>query len=64
MATKNQAAKEQSMVTIVCGVTNCGGGWVILGGKLVKIPPRGPLFDKISNSVKEIIKDVKAYNKK
>jgi hypothetical protein len=33
--------------TILGGVTNCGGGWAIIGGKLVKIPPRSPSLKKI-----------------
>ena len=28
---------------ILIGVAEDGGGWVIIGGKLHKVPPRGPL---------------------
>lgn len=28
---------------VLVGVTQDGGGWVIIGGKLHKVPPRGPL---------------------
>ncbi len=31
-------------VTIVVGVIQDGGGWVIIGGKLVRVPPRSPLI--------------------
>jgi hypothetical protein len=33
---------------ILIGVTQDGGGWVIIGGKLHKIPPRGPLVQLLA----------------
>lgn len=30
------------------GVANDGGGWVIIGGKLVRIPPRSPKFKELA----------------
>lgn len=33
---------------ILVGVTEDGGGWVIVGGKLHKVPPRGPLVDLLA----------------
>jgi hypothetical protein len=30
---------------ILVGVVQDGGGWVIIGGKLYKVPPRGPLVE-------------------
>jgi len=61
MATKT--AIPQQMATIVFGVTNCGGGMVIIGGKVHKIPPRGPAFEKISAALKVVLNEVKAAAK-
>jgi hypothetical protein len=33
----------QLVAEILIGVVQDGGGWVIIGGKLHKVPPRGPL---------------------
>jgi hypothetical protein len=30
---------------ILAGVTSDGGGLIIVGGKIIKVPPRGPMFD-------------------
>ena len=32
------------VATILAGVGAGGGGWIIVGGKLVKVPPRGPIY--------------------
>jgi hypothetical protein len=34
---------------ILVGVVQDGGGWVIIGGKLYKVPPRGPLVELLEN---------------
>ena len=50
----------KSMVaTIVFGVTNCGGGLVIINGKGYKIPPRGPSYQKISAALKSVLSEMK-----
>jgi hypothetical protein len=58
MATK-PTVKEKSMATIVFGIDNCGGGYAIVGGKLRKIPPRGPSYEKIAAALKVVLKEMK-----
>ncbi len=58
MATR--ATPNQTMATIVFGVTNCGGGLVIIGGKAHKIPPRGPSYEKIAAALKVVLKEVRS----
>jgi hypothetical protein len=46
-------AKSMKPVQIVAtfvspGVAKGGGGFVIVGGKLKKIPPRGPAFQQLA----------------
>jgi len=36
------------------GVTAGAAGFMIVGGKIVKIPPRGPAFTKLAELVKEM----------
>jgi hypothetical protein len=52
-------AEPAEMVTIICGVKNCGGGYVIRGGKIVKIPPRGPAIAKIGAAIQTILAETK-----
>jgi hypothetical protein len=33
--------------TIIAGVVQDGGGWIIVGGKLIRVPPRGPVFEAL-----------------
>jgi M6 family metalloprotease-like protein len=42
-----------AVANVLFGVTNDGGGLVIIGGKVIKIPPRSPLT-KILNSIKGV----------
>lgn len=37
--------------TILGGVANDGGGWIILNGKVVKVPPRSPLHAMLERMV-------------
>jgi len=50
--------KKESMATILFGVSNCGGGIVIVNGKAHKIPPRGPVFEKISDALKTVLREM------
>lgn len=50
--------KEQQVATIVFGVKNCGGGFVIINGKLRKIPPKGPSTDKMNEALHVILKEM------
>ena len=50
----------KEVATILFGVSNCGGGFVIIGGKLHKIPPRGPSYEKIQAALNVVVKEVKA----
>lgn len=50
--------KAESVATIVFGVTNCGGGIVIINGKAHKIPPRGPSYQKISGALNEVMHEI------
>jgi len=54
-----QIAQTTDTVTIICGVANCGGGVVIRGGKLVRIPPREPAVARIGEAVAKILAEVK-----
>jgi hypothetical protein len=42
--------KEKIIVAVILGprVSNCGGGRVIVGGKLVRVPPRSPALQKLA----------------
>jgi hypothetical protein len=33
------------------GVARGAGGWAIVNGKVVKVPPRGPAFDQLQQAV-------------
>jgi len=48
------------VASILFGVSNCGGGYVIIGGKLYKIPPRGPSYEKIQAALNVVVKEVSA----
>ncbi len=50
----------KAYATILFGVSNCGGGYVIIGGKIVKIPPRGPAYEKIQAALNAVVKEAKA----
>ena len=50
----------KSVVDILFGVTEDGGGYVIIGGKLVKIPPRSPLLELFSKLNNKSINDDKS----
>jgi hypothetical protein len=50
----------KKVATILFGVSNCGGGLVIIGGKIHKIPPRGPAYEKIQAALKVVVKEVSA----
>ena len=50
----------KSVATILVGVSNCGGGYVIIGGKIHKIPPRGPAYEKIQAALNVVVKEVRA----
>ena len=49
------AKTPEIAVTILAGVSGCGGGFVMVNGKLIKIPPRGPVFDRVSKAYGEIL---------
>jgi carboxypeptidase T len=65
-AVKNNYCKSfdvklpKSVVDILFGVTEDGGGYVIIGGKLVKIPPRSPLIELFSQLNNNLINDDKS----
>jgi hypothetical protein len=48
------------VASILFGVSNCGGGYVIIGGKCYKIPPRGPSYEKIQAALTVVLKEVSA----
>jgi hypothetical protein len=50
--------KAESVATILFGVTNCGGGLVIINGKAHKIPPRGPSYQKISEALNVVLHEM------
>ncbi len=50
----------KKVATILFGVSNCGGGFVIIGGKIHKIPPRGPSFERIQAALNVVVKEVGA----
>jgi hypothetical protein len=58
MASKLNTKKYAQVVTLLSpGVAKGAGGWVIINGKLVKIPPRGPaneLFSQAMGAVKAL----------
>ena len=37
------------------GVAVGASGFVIVGGKIVKVPPRGPAFAKLTAAIQEIV---------
>ncbi|MBI5506114.1 MAG: hypothetical protein HY899_15065 [Deltaproteobacteria bacterium] len=45
------------------GVAKGGSGFAIVGGKIVKIPPRGPAFMKLTEAVGEIAAAKRASTK-
>lgn len=52
-------AKSMKPVQIVAtfvsaGVAQGAGGFVIVGGKIKKIPPRGPAFKQLTEAVEKI----------
>jgi len=51
-------SKKESVATILFGVSNCGGGIVIVNGKAHKIPPRGPSYQKISDALKLVMREM------
>ena len=55
-----KAVNMKAYATILFGVSNCGGGYVIIGGKIYKIPPRGPAYEKIQAALNVVVKEVKA----
>ena len=56
----SKALDMKAYATILFGVSNCGGGYVIIGGKLYKIPPRGPAYENIQAALNVVVKEVKA----
>lgn len=48
----------KQIATVLFGVSNCGGGFVIIGGKIVKIPPRGPAYKKIQAALNTVVEEV------
>jgi hypothetical protein len=56
----------QLVAEILIGVVQDGGGWVIIGGKLHKVPPRGPLVQLLEAlSEKDVLEtaDLEAIQK-
>ena len=55
VATKHVTCRHipELVAQILVGVTQDGGGWVIIGGKLHKIPPRGPLVELLEALVEQ-----------
>lgn len=47
----------KQVATVFFGVSNCGGGFVIIGGKIVKIPPRGPAYQKIQAALNTVLEE-------
>jgi len=35
------------VATIIAGVVQDGGGWIMINGKLIRVPPRGPVFEAL-----------------
>lgn len=53
------AKKPTEPITIVAtfispGVSKGAAGWMIVGGKLKKIPPRGPAFAQLTEAVQKM----------
>ena len=54
MATKAFKAVTLVATFISPGVAAGAAGFMIVGGKIVKIPPRGPAFQKLTEAVNEL----------
>jgi hypothetical protein len=56
--------KYADLVQILFGVTNDGGGVVIVGGHIIRVPPWGPgypVFSEAAKIVTEIARGVSIY---
>jgi hypothetical protein len=54
MAKSNPQAFAIVATFLSPGVSKGAGGFMIVNGKIVKIPPRGPAFAQLTAAVKEI----------
>jgi len=43
----HQPHVAELVATILAGVVQDGGGWIIVGGKLIRVPPRGPVLEAL-----------------
>lgn len=54
MAKSNPKAFTIVATFLSPGVSQGAGGFMIVGGKIVKIPPRGPAFAQLTAAAKEL----------